>query len=869
MLLTDILEKNVKEYPDRTALVMQMGYRSVTLSYGDVYDLSLKVACFLESNGVEKGDKVLLLAPNSPYWICIFWGSLLRGSILVPLNTQSTGEMVGKVAQQTGAKIIFTHQAYKEHLPPDLKRYDIEFFKELIVEIDPHTKRGSAFGISAKSAYPRYGVGVDSSKFKKVKAKDSDVVEIMYTSGTTGDPKGVKLTHQNLSTNVEAVTETAFRTLPISRFSPGIVQYRLLSILPLTHIFEQIAGFLVPFLNTAQIVYAHSPGAISELLKKHQINILVAVPEFLGILMNRIEMRMEEKGKKKFFDRLLRLSQTLRLKLIQRLLFYPVHKEFGGKLYVIISGGAPLDLELERKFSALGIYVFQGYGLTETSPVISLNIYRGVRTGSVGKILPGVEVKIGADGEILVRGLNVFEGYFKNEKKTKEVFTDQGWFKTGDIGGFDKDGFLYIKGRKKYMIKGPGAQNVFPEDIETELNKIPGLEDSCVVGLEKPGRQVQIHAVLLLDREKVKKLSPNKFAEKAIKEANKKLASYQKITDWSIWPEDDFPRSATRKVKKEDVLKWLRAKQEKMIIQGVPEKEKITSLMKLLSEITGTDISKVTPSSRIIQKFNIDSLLRVEITARIKEKFGVSVDEQKIDVATTISDLETMIAKREPVKEQEPLAHWPRSLFISLIRNSIQTILLFPFFRIFVRLKVEGKEHLKNLSLPAIFMPNHISFLDPVVLAMALPFNIRKRITFAAAADVIYGTYRSVTWLVDMFLNSFPFPRQEGEQLTLGFDFMGKLLDRNWSIVVFPEGRMSESGKLQPLKSGAGLAAIEMDSYVVPVKITGTNQILPYGKFIPRRRSLVTVKFGKPIKFSRANSYIQATKKIQELIQKL
>jgi len=413
MLLTDILEKNAKEHPRRIALVMQMGYRTVSLSYRDVYNLSLKVAGFLEENGIERGDKVLLLAPNSPYWICIFWGSLLRGSILVPLNIQSTGEMVRKIAEQTGAKIIFAHQAYREKLPTDLKRYDIEFFKELIAGIDP-------------------------SQFKKIKAEENDVVEIMYTSGTTGDPKGAELTHRNLFTNVEAVTETAFRTLPIARFSPGIIRYRLLSILPLSHIFEQVAGFLVPFANTAQIVYAHSPGAIGDLLKKYHINILIAVPEFLRILMGRIETRIEKKGKKKFFNKLLRLSQALKFKLIQRLLFYPVHKEFGGRLCVIISGGAPLDLELERKWSALGMYIFQGYGLTETSPIISSAAYKKTRTGSVGKILPGVEVKIADDGEILVRGPNVFRGYFKDKGKTKEVFTDEGWFKTGDIGEFDR-----------------------------------------------------------------------------------------------------------------------------------------------------------------------------------------------------------------------------------------------------------------------------------------------------------------------------------------------------------------------------------------------------------------------------------------------
>ncbi len=821
MILTEILEKNAKEFPDKTALVMRMGYRSVSLTYKEVYDLSLKIVCFLEKQGLKKGDKVLILAPNSPYWICVWWGCLLGGYTPVPLNVQSTGEMIRKIAEQTEAKIIFKHIHFKQDLPANLKSYDIEFVKELTDKID-------------------------ETRFKKPRLTEDDIAELMYTSGTTGDPKGVILTHKNIGSNIEA----------ISKIVPIAANDKFLSILPLSHIFEQVASFLIPFSKGALIVYSHSPIAIRDLLREHQITVMAAVPEFLRIVMTKIEAKAAEEGKKKIFDKLLAISSSIKVKYIQRLLFRPVLKKFGGKLHTVVSGGAPLDPELEKKWDAFGIYLLQGYGLTETSPVVSNNTYNHRHLGSVGKILQGVEVKIAADGEILVKGPNVFQGYFKNEQKTNEVFTEDGWFQTGDIGKLGDDEFLYIKGRKKYIIKGPGAQNVYPEDIELELNKISGVKDSCVVGLEKSGGKVEIHATLL---------GEIKDPEKVIQEANKNLASYQYIGGWSVWPEEDFPRSATRKVKRETVIAWLKSKKE-----GAPSvslaKER-TPLMRLLAEITDHDISEIREQTRIVPELNLDSLLRIELVSRIEEKFRITIEEAKIDSEMRVSDLEEIIRKGGQVKETAPLKQWPRSRLAIWTRLISQWLFIFPLARLFVKLKIEGKEHLEGLPLPVIFMPNHISYLDSLALLMALPFRIRKRIAFAAAKDVVYEYYKSITGLIELLFNTFPFPRQENEDIRAGLDYMGRMLDENFSVVVFPEGKVGLSGELQPLKRGAGLIAVEMDSLIVPVKIEGTNTILPLGKIVPRGRGEVKVTFGKPITFSRRDSYTEATEEIEQTLR--
>ncbi|MCH8049592.1 AMP-binding protein [Patescibacteria group bacterium] len=825
MLLTDILEESAKSFPNKTAFVMRTGYRTVSMTYGQVYDYSVKVATLLRNEGVGKGDKVLLLAPNSPFWVCAFWGCLLRGAVLVPLHTENTPELVKKIAEQTEAKIIFVDRRLEDKAPPELKMFELDVLWEVLEEID-------------------------DSGFQKTHRDEDDLAEIVYTSGTTGDPKGVMLTHKNISATIRSISDL----IPIG------TKDNFLSVLPLSHMFEQVAGFLMPFRAGATIVYAHSLAAIGELLKEHRITKMVAVPQILSIFMSRLEAKAEQAGKRKSFDALLHFSQKLNVTGIQRFLFRSVHRALGGKLRMVVCGGAPLEPELERKWNALGINTFQGYGLTETSPAVSSNTLTEQRLGSVGKIIPGVKVRIEPDGEILIKGPNIFGGYFKNEKKTKEAFTPDGWFKTDDIGEFDEDGFLYIKGRKKYMILGPGGENVYPEDLEFLLNKIPGVKDSAVIGEEKPGGQMEIHAVLLLADE-----APT--AKKIIEQANEKLASYQQITDWSVWPEEDFPRSATRKVKKGEVIEFIRREAGR---RAAPRrKKKITPLMQLIVEITGEGAATVNLDTKFIQTLGYDSLLRVELVTRIEETFGVHIDEAKIKKDTTVADLEKMIKKAEPAVAKRRFKRWPISWWASHIRFFVQTFLFYPFWKIFIRLKVEGSEQLKHLTLPFIIMPNHLSYLDSQALLMALPSHMRKRMAFAVAEDMVYKKYKLIAWLLELLYNVFPFPRQEGARIQRGLEYTGRMLDQEQSVVVFPEGKMSKTGKLLPLKRGAGLMAIEMGVPIVPVKLQGTNDVLPYAKILPRRRGSVTVTFGKPIDLRHEADYVKATEIIQKKMQQL
>ncbi|MFH0898171.1 MAG: AMP-binding protein [bacterium] len=822
MLLINYLKTNAKKFPNRTALTMRMGYRTVSLTYYDVYLYAQKTATFLQRHGIKKGDIILLLAPNSPYWVCIYWACLLCGAIVVPLNIQSTAAMVKRIAEQTEPKLFFSYIFFKPTID-NVPTYNIELLPELIKNID-------------------------ALSFKEPTINQDDLIQILYTSGTTGDPKGVMLNHKNLATNMQTLMEL----IPLHGHKE-----RLLSILPLSHILEQTIGFLIPYALGAHIIYAHSYSAIKELLQTYHITRMVAVPEFLKVFMDNIEMQAKQAGKLWILEKMRNFSLGIGNQYIARLLFRRVLKQFGGKLKTIICGGAPLDSTLEITWEAFGIEIMQGYGLTETSPVISTNSYDHHHMGSVGKIIPGLDVKLDTDGNLLVKGPSVFQGYFKNQEKTHAAFTPDGYFKTDDIGEFDAEGFLYLKGRKKYMILGSGGQNVHPEDLEHELNQIQGVQDSCVVGLEKSGGHVEIHAVLLC------KGSCN--GQNIIDQANKHLASYQQIASGTLWPEQDFPRSATRKIKKHEVIEWLKHHKGQ---QATQTKTTSTPLVRILAQLTGTDAALIIKKTKLVSELGLDSLLRIELIMRIEQEFNVAIDEAKITTNTTLADLETLIVQHQPITPTPPLKRWPRFTIVAALRLLFQSF-LFLISRIFCTLRINGIQHVKALSGPVIFMPNHISYFDPFVVVKAMPFKQRYKLAFAAARDVLYKEFKFYAFPAELLFNAFPFPRTEHENLKQGLEYMGQLIDQGHSIVLFPEGKVSQTGKLLPLKRGAGLVAIEMMVPVIPVKIEGAEKIFPYDTKFPRRYGTVSITFGKALTFSRKDSYLDATKKIEAALKTL
>lgn len=817
MVLTDILTRTAENMPDRRAMAMPIGFRTKVFTYGEMFSHARRVATFLKQQGIEKGDPVVLLAPNSPYLVHIMWAVWLRGAIIVPLNIQSTGDIIKGVIEQTKAKLVFTHKGFHHLLPDGMTIKDIEYLEEETVNCL-------------------------EADLNEISVHEDDLAQIMYTSGTTGNPKGVMLTHGNMATTVCAVT----RQVDITEDD------RILSILPLSHVYEQIVGFLAPYHQGALIVYLHRPSALVTLMQEYEITKMIAVPEFLSLLMRKIEHAIEDKGKTKLVATLSTLAQKIPSMTLRRLLFSSVHREFGGALEVVASGGAPLDPLLEEKWKTFGVTILQGYGLTEVAGVATMNTFREQQTGAVGIAIPDVTLTIADDGEILLAGPSVFKGYYHNEEATREALDENGAFHTGDIGEVDDRGFLYIKGRKKYMILSAGGQNVYPEDVETALNQQPEVIDSCVIGIMKEEGHADIHAVLLLEE-------GNHDLEAIVGKANEGLASFQAINSWSQWTENDFPRTSSRKIKREEVKKWVAAnKTTTDEASGSSSK-----LHALLSGVTGISTNTITDDMVLVRDLHIDSLLRVELVTRIESEYRVAVEESDITDTTTVAELEQAIESAGPVQPRKGMPKWLISSGAYVTRIVLQP-LFFLIASLLMRVTVDGKEHLQKIKGPVLFMPNHKSVIDSVALTMALPWRLKPNVAHAAGEDIgLFHSYGVFGTLAQLVMTAFPLPRKSASDISFGLEQMGWFLDQGYSVVVFPEGDTTARDELLAFKRGSGLMATQMNVPVVPVFIEGTQNVTPPHDFqIKGFWEDVHIRFGAPITFSNKDSIDRVTEEL-------
>jgi len=439
-------------------------------------------------------------------------GALLSGVVVVPLDISTKEDFLKRIAETTEAKLLVTTK--KQYT--GLKQGSLP-----LVDIDTLPQET-----------------LDATKLPVVQG--NDLAELVFTSGTTGQPKGVMLSHHNITSNaIAAVDVVNIQTSD-----------RALSILPLSHMFEMTVE--VALLHRgASVVYARSlvPDTLLKLLGTQQVTCMVLVPQALQLFLNGIEREVRRQKREKQFEMLERIAVHLPFSW-RRIVFSTIHKRFGGHFRFFISGGAYLPTQLAGRWENMGFRVMQGYGATECAPIVSATPYKEHVLDSVGKPLPGVEVRIAEDKEILVHGPNVALGYWKNPEATAAAFED-GWYHTGDLGYLDARNYLYLKGRKKNLIVLANGMNVYPEDIENVLSANPLVKDAVVFGLMEKDQGPEVHAVLLMD-------DPSQ-AREVIQQANKQLASHQQVRGFTIWHEADFPRTHTLKVKRPELLNALQA----------------------------------------------------------------------------------------------------------------------------------------------------------------------------------------------------------------------------------------------------------------------------------------------------------------------
>ena len=822
--LVDFLYGKVQEHGPRDALLFKPSFRYQRWSYQRLWSESGRVASLLQARGLSKGDQVVLWGPNSPQWVLAFFGCVKAGVVVVPLDLRSAPDYVERVVARISPKLAFTSR---------------------------YTPKGDAdLGVPEVTFEELEGAIHSLPEPVPVEVSPDDLVEIMFTSGTTGDPKGVMLTHRNLCANIEGITQ----------YIACNTSSRLLSILPLSHMYEQMGGLLAVLNFGASVTYPTSrqPTVLARTMRERRITTMLLVPQGLELLMNGIEREVRRQGREALWGKLMRVAEKTPFSL-RRLLFRRVHKQFGGKLDFIVSGGAALDPELGRKWELMGVKIVQGYGATEASPVISNHTLEERRPDSVGRPLPNVEVVISDEGEILVRGDSISPGYYNAPEQTAAAFVD-GWYRTGDLGYFDEEGFLHIRGRVKDMIVLPSGQNVYPDDVQAVLNRHPGVTDSAVVGLQR-GSVVEVHAALILN--------DAVDAEPIVSWANQQLAEQQRIRGFTIWPEEDFPRTHTLKVKKQVLIDLLTGASPVAATAGAAALTSSGSagsrgLVDIIAEVAMVDAAKVTTQMTLGGDLNLDSLGRVELLSAIEADLGAYLDESQISPDTTVEQLEAILqegANNPPITK---FPDWGMDWWCQMTRGFLQRLLIFPAVRLPYGLKVIGREKLHGIRAPVLFASNHHLGLDNPLIIKAIPQAWRRRLAIAAAAKLWRNPVHSM--LNPLLGNGFPLA-QDGP-IRPSLENMGKILDSGWSVLIYPEGKLTVGGPTLPFMNGTGLVAVEGRLPVVPMKLHIERLGTP-AKFPILRRGSIEIRFGEPLVFPPTTAYQDATSAIEQAVRSL
>jgi long-chain acyl-CoA synthetase len=545
-----------------------------------------------------------------------------------------------------------------------------------------------------------------------------------------------------------------------------------------------------------------------------------------------------------------------------------VHRALGLKFWAFVVGAAPLESELEAFWGELGFAVIQGYGLTETAPIVTLNHPFGTKRGSVGKAIAGVEVKIAPDGEILVRGENVTQGYFNAAEETARAFAD-GWFHTGDVGEIGTDGQLFIRGRKKEVIVTPEGLNVFPEDVERVLNHLPGVRDSAVVGIGTPsGGDERVNAVLVVD--------PDVNPEDVVRAANAQLADHQRIRRALVWPEPELPRTeGTRKLKRGAVQEWVKSGGAPRFVQSGTDR-----LNALVAKYAGR--GDLMPTATL-EELGLSSLERVELMVAIEDAFQMRVDESAFAGARNLSDLRTLVERgtggEAPVVEPVEFPTWNRRWPARAVRRASLPTWILPIARLFAWMRVEGREHLSAIDSPVVFAANHQSHMDVPMILAALPPRLRYRVAPAMAKEFFkahffpeqqgrraWFTSSLNYYLASLFFNAFPLPQREaGARQTLRY--IGDVLEDGFSVLIFPEGRRTDAGEIDRFRPGIGMIASRLGVPVVPVRLEGLDKVLHH-TWRMAKPGRIRIAFGPPMKLV-GEDYEALAKRVEEAVRGL
>jgi long-chain acyl-CoA synthetase len=863
-LLTDF-----RRHGRQIAIVTHRGNRSFPCTWEQLADWSARFANELGHRGLRQGDRLLLWGDNSAEWVAAFFGCVLRGVIAVPLDAAGSTEFARGVVAEVRPKLIVGNP-------------------ELIDRLD------SAPWISSLGfdQFPGSLRAPDYHPFPNL-SRDS-ILQIVFTSGTTAEPKGIVHTHGNVLASLDTLEQEIDK---YRRYERIVHPLRILHTLPLSHVFGQFMGLWVPPLLAAEVHYESRLEAsrLIRMIREERISVLAAVPRVLDLLRSHVTAEMPGLPEK--------LSQAAGLKFWKRWWrLRKLHRRFGFKFWAFVSGGAALPSDLETFWTTAGFALIQGYGMTETTALVTLTHPFKPTRGSIGKTLPGREIEIGPDGEILVRGASIADRTWQQGKMHQRT---EDWLRTGDLVARDSQGELIFSGRKGDVIVTAAGINIHPGDLETVLRRQAHVRDAVVVPYASPSGQVPA-AILILDSAAPSGTS----AERPVEVANRDLAAFQQILYSLVWPQPDFPRTSTGKILRRQIQSW--AQQSLSYpsgAAGTPANGLADPLLDLLHRIQPASRNRpIADSDRLSEDLHLDSLASVQLQAALESRFAVEIDDPEWQQVRTVGELRARLSPapaqpvapvssfpaasaRQRARPAQPRAqvraqvfpHWPwwpvvRALrigFLEVVMRSLVGLLLAP--------QVERRA---AISRPSLLVANHLTAIDVPIILNALPAADRGRVAVAMSAEVledlrtgkvadiprIVNLFTPIAyWLIIALFNVFPLPRRSG--LRQSFAHAGEALDRGYHVLVFPEGGRSADGRLQAFEPGVGLLAQESQVMVQPIYVAGLAALKERpASWSPRfwfRPGPLAVRLGEPLSIAPGEAPASFARRLRSAVLEL
>jgi len=838
--LLELFETTTKRHAARVAMRIERDGRREQYTYADLRELATRAAAFLADKGIKPGDRVMLFSHNAPEWGMTYFGVLKAGATCIPVDPDSSSDEVVNFARAGETSgIVISAKLYEERdeLPEKLKAAGLEEVKlwtfDEVFELPDEKIEDQRIALLPQ----------------RVTAQT--MASLIFTSGTTGRPKGVMLSHRNLTSMVSMLSSVFDMDT-----NDGV-----LSVLPLHHTFEFSTGFLTPLSRGAQITYLQELTSenLAKAIKNGHVTGMVGVPALWEMLHRRIKNRLHESNRwvGETADLMMRFNAWLRDKTplnLGQAFFYPIHKGLGGRIRYFISGGSALNEKVQRDFQGLGFTILEGYGLTEASPVLTVTRPENrMLAGTVGKSLPGVEVRI-ADpdpsgvGEVIARGPNVMLGYFGNEEATREALVDR-WLYTGDLGRIDDEGNLYLVGRSKDIIVDTNGKNVYPDEVEEVYQDSPYIKELSVIGLpDGVGEKV---ACIVVPNEEydiaLSRAALRRKIEEHFREVSAKLPYYKRVKVLHF-TDEELPRTATRKVKRREVTKMMKKIEDTSRSSQISfGQEEVGSdaawLLEIIASVSNRPIDEVSINSRL-GDLGFDSLMFVELATAVENAGGSLTTPERLNEVQDVRELLTVVnrqasqtAPRETARlrleseKRDDEIHVPE--FLRAIGNKTVDLAQRALYERLLRTKYEGQTNIPYHT-NFIVAANHSSHLDMGLVKMALA-DAGRDLVALAAADYFFDTRYKRAYM-ENFTNLVPMERTGSLRQSLRH--ARSFLDRGYNALIFPEGTRSMTGQMADFKPVIGYLALASRAGILPIYLQGTYEAFPKGSTIIKSRDV-------------------------------